>query len=220
MAKNFVSNQDESARLFRSSFLELFTHVHWSVPLIVYVPVVTYFLYTGIVDSAVAAGSIVGLFFFGLLVWTLTEYLLHRFVFHYEPKTDFGKRLHFLAHGVHHDYPNDSLRLVMPPVISLPLAALFYGLFFILLGATFLPPFFAGFIVGYICYDMIHYATHHASMKATPIGLWLKQHHMRHHYQMDTLYYGVSTPLWDYVFGTMWSRKQSVSTEDSVNRVA
>lgn len=212
MPKNFVSNQDESARLFKSSFLELFTHVHWSVPLIVYVPIVTYFLYKGIADPMVGVGSIVGLFVLGLLVWTLTEYLLHRFVFHYEPKTSFGKRLHFLAHGVHHDFPNDSLRLVMPPIISLPLAALFYGLFYVLLGVTFFPPFFAAFLVGYLCYDMIHYATHHASMKATPLGLWLKQHHMRHHYQMDTLYYGVSTPLWDYVFGTMWPGKQSSVT--------
>lgn len=222
MPKNFVSNRDESARLFKSSFLEIFTHVHWSVPLIVYVPVVTYFLYRGIADPAVGGGKIVGLFAFGLLVWTLTEYLLHRFVFHYEPKTDFGKRIHFLAHGVHHDYPNDSLRLVMPPVISMPLAALFYGLFYVLLGAAFLPPFFAGFLVGYLFYDMIHYATHHAPMTTTPVGLWVKKHHMRHHYQTDDLYYGVSTPLWDYVFGTMWARKpsSSISQQDGVNGAA
>ena len=212
MAKNFVSNEDESARLFKSSFLELFTHVHWSVPLIVYVPVVAYSLYKGSVDPGLSITSTIGLFLGGLFVWTLTEYLLHRFVFHYEPKTNMGKRLHFLAHGVHHDYPNDSLRLVMPPVISLPLAALFYALFYALLGWTMLPPFFAGFIVGYLFYDMIHYATHHAPMKVTSVGLWVKQHHMRHHYQTDNLYYGVSTPLWDYVFGTMWPRKQSTTT--------
>ena len=156
--------------------------------------------------------SIVGLFAFGLFIWTLTEYLLHRFVFHYEPKTNIGKRLHFLAHGVHHDYPNDSLRLVMPPVISLPLAALFYGMFLFLLGATFLPPFFAGFLVGYLFYDMIHYATHHAPMTTTAAGLWVKKHHMRHHYQMDDQFYGVSTPLWDYVFGTMWPKRESSTT--------
>lgn len=221
MAKNYVSNKDESARLFKSGFLELFTHVHFTVPLIVYVPVVGYFLYKGVGDPLLTTWNIVGLLLFGLLTWTLTEYLLHRFVFHYEPTTTIGKRLHFLMHGVHHDYPNDSLRLVMPPVISVPLALLFYALFHFLLGATYLPPFFAGFIVGYLCYDMIHYATHHATMKTTPLGLWLKQHHMRHHYQADTLYYGVSTPLWDYVFGTMWVKKQpSLSSEDGVNRTA
>lgn len=219
MAKNYVSNKDESARLFKSDFLELFTHVHFAVPLIVYVPVVGYFLYEGSINPAVTGVLFFGLFFGGLMVWTLTEYLLHRFVFHYEPKTDFGKKIHFLAHGVHHDYPNDSLRLVMPPVISLPLAALFYGLFHVLLGATFLPPFFAGFLVGYLFYDMIHYATHHAPMTTTAVGLWVKKHHMRHHYQMDDMFYGVSTPLWDYIFGTMLpKRESSVSSQDGVNR--
>ena len=106
----------------------------------------------------------------------------------------------------------------MPPVISLPLAALFYGLFLALMSMQYLPAFFSGFIVGYLFYDMIHYATHHAAMKATPFGLWLKQHHMRHHYQTDDLYYGVSTPIWDYVFGTMWPRKQpSTTVEDGAN---
>ena len=220
MAKNFVSNKDESARLFKSGFLEFFSHVHFSVPLIIYVPVVAYLLGKGIVSVELTIPGVAMLFLTGLLTWTLTEYLLHRFVFHYEPKTNLGKQLHFLMHGVHHDYPNDSLRLVMPPVISLPLALAFYALFYLILGERQLPPFFAGFITGYICYDMIHYATHHASMKATPMGLWLKQHHMRHHYQTDDLYYGVSTPLWDYVFGTMWAGKESTSAEDQVKRVA
>ena len=218
MPKNFVSNKDESARLFKSGFLELFTHVHFTVPLIVYLPVVAYFLYRGSVTPELTASGIVGAFLGGFLVWTLTEYLLHRFVFHYEPKTAIGRRLHFLMHGVHHDYPADSLRLVMPPVISLPLAIGFYGLFYFVLAEQFLSPFFSGFIFGYICYDMIHYATHHASMRATPVGLWLKQHHMRHHYQTDDLYYGVSTPLWDFVFGTMWPKKQSESAEDAAKR--
>jgi sterol desaturase/sphingolipid hydroxylase (fatty acid hydroxylase superfamily) len=218
MAKNYVSNKDESARLFSSRFLEFFSHVHFTVPLIVYAPVVIYFLYQGSVNRELTTPGVVGLLVGGIFIWTLTEYLLHRFVFHYEPKSDIGKRLHFLMHGVHHDYPNDSLRLVMPPVISLPLAVVFFGLFYSVLGETLLPPFFAGFITGYLCYDMIHYATHHVSMKATPLGLWLKQHHMRHHYQTDDLYYGVSTPLWDYVFGTMWPRKQSALSEDVANK--
>ncbi len=202
MAKLYVSNKDESARLFESDFLEIFTHVHFSVPLFVYLPVVTYMLWLA-VQAAVPGATIVGLFLFGLLIWTLTEYLLHRFVFHYEPTSKLGQRLHFLLHGVHHDYPNDSLRLVMPPVVSLPLALLFYGLFRLFLGEVFVTPFFAGFIVGYLFYDMLHYATHHAPMKSR-FGLWLKHHHMRHHYQSNRLGYGVSSPLWDYVFGTTY----------------
>lgn len=207
MAKNFVSNKDESARLFKSDFLEFFTHVHPVLPLLVYVPVVSYFLYQAILDPEIGTYAILSLFVGGLFFWTFAEYILHRFVFHYEPTSGWGKKLHFLMHGIHHDYPQDSKRLVMPPAVSLPLAALFYGLFTVTMGVTATGPFFAGFIVGYLGYDMIHYATHHFAMKS-PVGLWLKKHHMRHHYQTDDLYYGVSNPLWDYVFGTMKQEKE------------
>jgi sterol desaturase/sphingolipid hydroxylase (fatty acid hydroxylase superfamily) len=142
------------------------------------------------------------LFVLGLFVWTLTEYLLHRFVFHFEPTSEFGKRLHFMTHGVHHDYPSDSKRLVMVPSVSIPLAALFYGLFLLISGPFYVLPFFAGFIFGYICYDEIHYATHHAPMKGR-VALWLKHHHVLHHYKDPNRGYGVSSPLWDYIFGTM-----------------
>lgn len=202
MAKLYVSNKDESARLFESDFLELFTHVHWSVPIIIYLPVVLYFLVRTVSQGVVTLPQGFSLFVFGVLVWTLTEYLLHRFIFHYEPKSNWGKRLHFLTHGVHHDYPNDTKRLVMPPSVSIPLALLFYGLFYLVAGPNYVGLFFAGFIFGYIGYDEIHYATHHAPLKGR-VGLWLKHHHVLHHYRDPNKGYGVSSPLWDYVFGTM-----------------
>src|SRR5512140_3363796 len=101
MAKLYVSNKDESARLFKSDALEIFTHVHWSVPIIIYIPVVVYLLYRTNVEHEVGPYEATSLFVVGLFIWTLTEYLLHRFVFHYEPKSNWGKRLHFLTHGVH-----------------------------------------------------------------------------------------------------------------------
>jgi len=210
--KRFVSNKDESAQLFESGFLELFTHVHWTIPLLVFLPVVSYFLYLGGINPVVSVQAIVGLFVAGVITWTFTEYILHRYVFHYEPRSVFGKRLHFLLHGIHHDYPNDSLRLVMPPVVSLPLATIFYFLFLLIIGGNFQPPFFAGFIVGYLCYDMVHYATHHAPFKGK-VGLWVKHHHIRHHYQTDDYNYGVSSPLWDFVFGTF--REKGRTTAES-----
>ena len=212
MAKLYVSNKDESARLFTSNFMEFFTHVHWSVPIILYVPVIVYFLArtSGVTDYG--AGTAVLLFLGGLFVWTFTEYTLHRFVFHYQPSSTWGQRMHFLVHGVHHDYPNDSKRLVMPTVVSIPLALLFFGLFTLLLGDTFTPPFFAGFLFGYVCYDTIHYATHHAPLKS-PLGLWVKHHHVRHHYLDNGRGFGVSTPLWDYVFRTMYRPEEKPLTE-------
>jgi sterol desaturase/sphingolipid hydroxylase (fatty acid hydroxylase superfamily) len=212
MAKLYVSNKDESARLFKNDFLELFTHVHWSVPIIIYLPMVAYFLYRAGSEGNLLASTIVGTFLAGVFVWTFAEYMLHRFVFHYEPNTEWGKKLHFLMHGVHHDYPNDSKRLVMPPSVGLPMAVVFYLLFSLVIPAPYLWAFFAGFIFGYIGYDEIHYATHHAPFKAK-LGLWLKHHHVRHHYLDPERGYGVSTPLWDYVFGTMYAEKEQAPLE-------
>jgi sterol desaturase/sphingolipid hydroxylase (fatty acid hydroxylase superfamily) len=133
-------------------------------------------------------------------------------VFHYEPSSDWGKKIHFLVHGVHHDYPNDSKRLVMPPVVSVPLALLFYGMFVTILGEGYIAPFFAGFLLGYVCYDTIHYATHHAPMKGR-LGQWLKHHHILHHYRDNARGFGVSSPTWDIVFGTMQREEEKATVE-------
>lgn len=212
MPKLYTSNMDESARLFKSDFLEVFTHVHWSVPLIIYIPVVSYLLYLAIGAPGLSMTSGALLFAGGIFVWTITEYLLHRFVFHYEPSSAVGKYLHFMMHGVHHEYPNDSKRLVMPPSVSIPLATIFYFLFLLIVGSPYNIPFFAGFLVGYMLYDEIHYATHHAPLKN---GVWqkLKHHHVLHHYHNPENGFGVSTPLWDYVFGTVDPTEQKKPVE-------
>lgn len=196
----YVSNKNESVRMFESDFIEFFSHVHPIVPLAIYLPVIGYMLYTAIWLRDLSLLAVVGLFFLGTLIWTLLEYVMHRFVFHYEPKSDWGKRLHFVAHGVHHDYPSDASRLVMPPSLSIPLAFFFYGLLWLAFGQL-VSPVFAGLVSGYLCYDMIHYATHHFSMKRG-IRLALKLYHLRHHYKDDGAGYGVSSPLWDFVFRT------------------
>ena len=211
MAKLYTSNKDESARLFKSDFLEIFTHVHWSVPIILYFPVVIYFLVQAAGSPVIGLWNGIAMFMVGLFVWSLTEYTLHRFVFHYEPTSDLGKKIHFLTHGVHHDYPNDSKRLVMPPAVSVPLALLFYFVFRLVVGGNYVAPFFAGFILGYILSDEIHYATHHAPMKSK-VGQFLKHYHILHHYKDPAKRYGVSSPLWDYVFGTTAWDEQDVAT--------
>ena len=207
MAKLYVSNKDESARLFKSDLLEPFSHVHWSVPIILYVPVVAFFLYRASQTPEITTMSGTLIFLSGVFVWTLTEYLLHRFVFHYEPSSTWGKQLHFLMHGVHHDYPQDHTRLVMPPPVSIPLAAAFGLLFSALFGAHW-EAIFAGFLVGYVIYDTTHYATHHWKMQGG-LGRFLREYHLRHHFRDDDLGYGVSSPLWDYVFGTVSTRTRT-----------
>jgi 4-hydroxysphinganine ceramide fatty acyl 2-hydroxylase len=211
--KRYVSNKDESARMFESSILEVFSHVHPSIPAIIYVPVIGYMLYEAVVTGIGFANS-VSLLLLGLVVWSFTEYILHRFVFHFVPKSRWGKQIHFMFHGVHHDYPNDSTRLVMPPIVSIPLSTFFYFLFRGFVGSHFVPPFFAGFMIGYLTYDLSHYAFHHFGLHGR-VSLYLKQQHMRHHYMDPDGNYGVSTPIWDFVFGTYMkkSQQESVATE-------
>jgi len=204
MKKLYVSNKDESARMFKSKFLEIFTKVHWSVPLFMFIPLISYLLYLAWQAPTLGVGSIVLWIVGGLFIWTITEYVLHRFVFHYQPPGELGEKIHFIFHGVHHDYPNDSMRLVMPPAVSIPLATLFYFFFKYLLADVTLYPFFAGFLIGYLCYDMLHYAIHHAPMKGK---LWmaLKTHHLKHHFKDPDNGYGVSSPIWDIIVGTQFS---------------
>jgi 4-hydroxysphinganine ceramide fatty acyl 2-hydroxylase len=198
--RQYISTKNESVRMFKSDLLEFFSHVHPITPLVLYLPVVAYSLYFAVWREELPFLLIVALFVFGWLIWTLLEYVIHRFVFHYEPKSRPGKALHFVVHGVHHDYPNDASRLVMPPVVSIPLAFFFYVLFALVFG-RFCPPIMAGLISGYIFYDSLHYATHHFAMRKGVCSL-LKQYHLRHHFQDDHAGYGVSSPLWDYVFRT------------------
>lgn len=211
MSRHYVSNSNESVRMFENRFLEFCSHVHPVAPLVIYVPVIGWMLYSSIWQRHLGFAIIAGLFLLGVLIWSLVEYLVHRHVFHYEPKTKLGQQLHFMVHGVHHDYPNDATRLVLPPSVSIPLAVVFYALFALALGRN-APPAFAGFGCGYLFYDMVHYATHHFAMRQG-VWLWLKQYHMRHHYKDEHVGFGVSSPFWDYVFG---SREKRASTPPSI----
>ncbi len=215
MTKLYVSNKDESARMFKSDLMERFTRVHPAIPLVLYVPLAAYLLYLAYQSGMgiVVAIALVGL---GVFFWSLAEYVLHRLVFHFRPKTERGHRIWFMIHGVHHHYPNDSRRLVMPPSVSIPLCVSFYSVFRLLLGADTVSPFFAGYLFGYLGYDMTHFAVHHFTMGGR-IGRFLKQHHLRHHYRNPDRNFGVSLPLWDFVFGTyLWKRGEESRGEEDV----
>jgi len=206
MKKNYVSNSQESVRMFKSDVLEVLSKVHWTVPLYIFIPVIGFCIYKDI-DNAIGIINFIELFALGLFVWTFTEYIMHRFVFHYAPPDKpWAQRVHFIFHGVHHDYPSDAKRLVLPPSVSIPLALLFYFLFNAILPANDVWGFFPGFILGYLFYDISHYAIHHFNFKG---NIWkkIKQHHMLHHYQDPDKGYGVSSPMWDKVFGSDFIKK-------------
>lgn len=201
--KNFVSLKDETIRIFDNPILDFFSRIHWSAPLIVWVPVIFYCFYKSLFDFSLPVIQWALYFIIGLGIWTVSEYFIHRFVFHYHPTSDFGKRIAFLMHGVHHDYPNDSKRLVMPPVMSILISIPFIFLFkYAFDGAGHSYSAFAGMVFGYLCYDMLHYAVHHAKIDNSYF-VSLKKHHMAHHFVHPDEGFGVSSMLWDKVFGTM-----------------
>jgi dihydroceramide fatty acyl 2-hydroxylase len=191
----------ESVRLFESDFLEKVSRVHPITPLLFWTPVIAFFLYRSFSVFGMSAGEVFGIGVAALLVWTLVEYVLHRWVFHIEGKHPVAQRLHFIIHGNHHHVPQDPMRLVMPPLAGVIIATILFVPMFLVLGPVWVNPFFAFFLVGYLAYDYTHYAVHHFTPR-TAWGRFVKQAHMMHHYANPNSRWGVSSPLWDFVFGT------------------
>lgn len=209
MAHYPITHEEKPIRLFQSDFLEFFTHIHPAVVVIIWLPFAGFMLGAELVAGAARSEPLwyaLFAFLIGLFLWTLAEYTLHRFVFHFRPRSPFQEKITYLFHGVHHHQPQCKTRLVMPPIVSVPLASLFYGLFSLVMGMLLgLPqwvgPMVAGFTIGYLTYDLTHYATHHFPMRWGFLK-FLKRYHMMHHYKTPDARYGVSSPIWDFVFGT------------------
>jgi dihydroceramide fatty acyl 2-hydroxylase len=194
----------ESPRMFESDLLDRLSRVHPVVPVVIFGPAIVVLFVLGAPELRTL--EVLGLVLAGYLFWTFTEYWIHRLVFHFEPEHGWGARFHWIIHGVHHDHPNDPLRLVMPPSVSVPLGALFYALFVVVLGTPAANVFGAAFFAGYLAYDMIHYHVHHHRPR-TGADKLLRELHMRHHFQDDTRGFGISAPWWDVVFRTRTRRR-------------
>src|SRR3954453_8306066 len=158
--------------MFKSPWLDRLTRVHPAVPVLIYGPAIVVLFLTG--AGRLGVGYALALAVGGSAAWTPTEYWFPRIVFHFEPDDGLGARLHWVIHGVHHDHPNDPLRLVMPPSASIPLATIFLTLFWFALGTGRWAAFGAGFLAGYLAYDMLHYHVHHHVPK-TRIGRRLRE---------------------------------------------
>lgn len=203
MSKNSV----QSIRLFKSDFMESLTHVHPITPLIFWTPVILWFFNQGLTVDKLSPAIFLLVAIFALIVWTFTEYFLHRFVFHFKSNSRAGKYIIFLFHGIHHDDPNDKTRLVMPPVPAVIIVTGLYYIFKFMVPALWLNTFMGWFLVGYLIYDYIHYATHHFPMKGK-VARYLKKWHIQHHHTKEPVQYGVSNPLWDYIFGTVPKKRK------------
>ncbi len=192
---------EKDQRLFKSRIFERLTHTHFSVPLILYYGISAGLIIHASVHSLLGGGRTILLFLVGFLSFTLFEYFVHRVVFHMAPTNKLKKWIAYSFHGVHHDHPNDKTRLAMPPVVSILLAAITYIAFRWVMGNNvygFLP----GFLSGYATYLFVHYIVHARRAPKNFLRiLWI--HHGIHHHKDDTVAFGVSSPFWDWVFGTM-----------------
>ncbi len=182
--------------------MEAMTHVHPITPLLMWTPIVAFMFYKSHTEFQLSGVTNLALFILAGLVWTLTEYVVHRYAFHFPAKSDWGKKIIYLFHGIHHDDPDDATRLVMPPLPGLLIMFIIGNFFRLFIPENYFMVFMGSFIIFYLVYDYIHYATHHFRM-TSKVGRYLKSYHLKHHYTKDPVKYGVSNPLWDYVFGTV-----------------
>lgn len=188
------------AILFNNRFFELLTRTHPAIIVSIYVPFSGFLLWYYHTNVQSSYTWMILLFLAGVILWTFTEYILHRFVFHYIDESTIGKKFHYVVHGVHHEYPKDKERLVMPPIPSIFIASFFFIIFKLLIGTS-VYAFLPGFIIGYLIYAMVHYSIHAFAPPKYFKILWI--HHSIHHYKSPDKAFGVSSPLWDYIFHTM-----------------
>ena len=186
--------------------MEMMTKTHPVVVYTMYFPVIAFMLYYGVTHKGLAPFAELLLFLAGTLLWTLFEYVMHRYLFHMYVESPRAKKIVYTMHGVHHEYPRDKERLFMPPVPSLILAIIIFSSMYFFMGWGALA-FFPGFLFGYICYGSMHYAIHAFAPPKFMKALW-RNHHL-HHYKAPEKGFGVSSVLWDVIFGTVPKKEEA-----------
>ena len=195
-----IKNTDTTS-LFKNRYLEALTRTHFAIPVSLYFIIAISMLLYASRLSQINFSNLWFMFPIGMLVFSLVEYSIHRWIFHFHAETDKEKLLKYKIHGVHHEFPKDKDRLVMPPILSIIIALIFYSLFSVVTG-KYVVLYFPGFASGYSIYLLIHYAVHRFRPPANVFRvLWT--HHALHHYKSEDTAFGVSMPFWDYLFGTM-----------------
>lgn len=205
------------AQLFRNSYLEMLTKTHPLVIWSIYMPVFAGLPFYSYLELGFPVWQIAVLFIIGMFCWTLVEYIMHRFLFHMISESERAQRIIYIMHGNHHHFPRDKERLFMPPVPSLIIASILFFLFYFFMG-SYVFMFFPGFILGYLIYGTMHYAIH----AWNPPFKWMKplwRNHHLHHYKHEAKGYGVSTTLWDRIFGTMFDLEKEREDKEKVKEL-
>lgn len=185
-------------RLFKSPVLERLTVISVPAFLALWAIALPVIALVGVSDAATPWSPM--LILLGLIAWTATEYALHRYVFHFKAGTGAIEKVIFVIHGNHHAAPNDPLRNLMPPIVSLPVGAAVWGFCVWAFGPTGTWS-FLGWMSGYVIYDLVHYACHQWPMKGR-FARALKTHHMRHHHLKAHGNYAITGMIWDRLLST------------------
>ena len=201
-----TNNRSDVARirLFRNDFLERFTLISPAAFAVTWTIFLGFAIYAS--WGVTSFGKSIALVALGVLIWTLFEYVMHRFVFHLKFTSEWGRGLIFIAHGNHHSMPGDPYRNIMPPVVSVLISCGVWFLFVQMIGDAG-SVLFVGFGIGYVVYDVTHYACHQFPMRGRILGA-LRQHHIRHHYAKQEGNFAITAILWDRVFGTYIPKKK------------
>lgn len=204
MAQTATNNKPSNkgtTTLFKNPIIERLSRTHIAIPISLFILYSSGLLYWSVINTSLAPATTIALFFIGLLFFTWVEYMMHRYLFHMGTYTKLREKLQYNFHGVHHEYPKDKDRLAMPPVVSITIATLLLFLFRLIMG-DFVFGFLPGFLIGYAGYLFVHYIVHaYQPPKNIFKTLWV--HHGIHHYKDSERAFGVSSPLWDFIFRTM-----------------
>ncbi len=188
-------------QLFKNPILEKLTRTHISIPLTVFFLYSVGLLYWSITHTSLSAFVTIGFFLVGLIFFTWVEYWAHRSLFHMDTYTHAREKLQYTIHGVHHEFPKDKTRLAMPPLLSIIISTILLLIFRLIMG-DYVFAFLPGFLTGYAAYLSVHYMVHAFQPPKNFLKhLWIN--HGTHHYKNGEMVFGVSSPLWDYIYGTM-----------------
>jgi sterol desaturase/sphingolipid hydroxylase (fatty acid hydroxylase superfamily) len=201
MEPGFLPKNKGTKTLFSNPVLEKLSRTHIGIPVGIFLLYSVGLLYWSVTYTSLSIWVSSFMFILGVLVFTWVEYNVHRYVFHMKTYTAIRQKWQYTIHGIHHEFPKDKDRLAMPPLLSITISTLLLLVLKVFLGElvfSFLP----GFLVGYTAYLSIHYMVHaYAPPKNFLKALWIN--HSIHHYKDGEVIFGVSSPLWDYIYGTM-----------------
>ncbi len=203
--ESIIPKNKGTKQLFKNPILEKLARTHIAVPLVIFFVYGVSLLYWSISHTTLTLLQTCVTFAIGIIAFTWVEYMMHRHVFHMRTYTQARVKIQYLIHGVHHEFPKDKDRLAMPPLLSVTIATILLLLLRLILG-DFVFSFLPGFLTGYSGYLAIHYMVHaYPPPKNVFKVLWIN--HGIHHYKDGEIVFGVSSPFWDYLYGTLHEKK-------------